>query len=192
MQIRLGEETGAMSEDPADRNRARQAEWYGEPLGDRLGRLRRTLGLSQAVLADILGLSAPMLSQLMSGQRAKIGNPAVFGRLVAVEEIASDPYRPTWSPDELRARLESVRTQSSTTSSVLRTPVAPAEPVHRPHPAAAVQALLRSVASADEIEGAARLLDGAYPELAHLLRVYGNGRTGEARAHFSATGVLDG
>jgi transcriptional regulator with XRE-family HTH domain len=183
------------ADDPVDRNRARQAEWYGEPLGDRLGRLRHTLGLSQAVLADILGLSAPMLSQLMSGQRAKIGNPAVFGRLVAVEAIASDPYRATWSSDELRARLESVRVQPATTSSVLRTPLAHPEhrpdPGPRPDPVAVVQALLRSVASAGEIEGAARLLDAAYPELAHLLRVYGNGRTAEARAHFAGTGVVD-
>lgn len=29
-----------------------------------------------------------MLSQLMSGQRAKISNPAVFGRLVRLEEMA--------------------------------------------------------------------------------------------------------
>jgi transcriptional regulator with XRE-family HTH domain len=67
---------------------AAQTEMYGEPLGRRFGRLLSVYGLSQARLAAVLGLSAPMLSQLMSGQRAKISNPAVLGRLVRLEELA--------------------------------------------------------------------------------------------------------
>jgi len=57
--------------DAVTRNVERQIEWYGEPLGDRFGRLLARLSLSQAQLAGVLGLSAPMLSQLMSGQRSK-------------------------------------------------------------------------------------------------------------------------
>jgi carboxylate-amine ligase len=67
---------------------AAQTEMYGEPLGERFGRLLVAYGISQARLAAVVGLSAPMLSQLMSGQRAKISNPAVFGRLVRLEELA--------------------------------------------------------------------------------------------------------
>jgi transcriptional regulator with XRE-family HTH domain len=104
-----------VSDDAVSRNRARQVEWYGESLGDRLGRLRHHLGLSQAALAQALGLSAPMLSQLISAQRAKIGNPAVLGRLIALVEIDADPRRPQWSATELRTRLAAVRTQSLTT-----------------------------------------------------------------------------
>ena len=70
---------------------AAQAEMYGEPLGQRFGRLLAAYGISQARLAAVLGLSPPMLSQLMSGQRAKISNPAVFGRLVRLEELAATP-----------------------------------------------------------------------------------------------------
>jgi transcriptional regulator with XRE-family HTH domain len=74
-----------------------QTEMYGEPLGSRIGRLLAAYRVSQARLAAVLGLSPPMLSQLMSGQRAKISNPAVFGRLVRLEELAAgvadDPAR---------------------------------------------------------------------------------------------------
>jgi transcriptional regulator with XRE-family HTH domain len=66
-----------------------QTDMYGEPLGQRIGRLLAAYRISQARLAAVLGLSPPMLSQLMSGQRAKISNPAVFGRLVRLEELAA-------------------------------------------------------------------------------------------------------
>ena len=44
-------------------------------LGDVLDRCRAVLGLNQSRLAALLGISAPMLSQVMSAQRIKIGNP---------------------------------------------------------------------------------------------------------------------
>ncbi|HZE01436.1 MAG TPA: helix-turn-helix transcriptional regulator, partial [Pseudonocardiaceae bacterium] len=50
--------------------------------GDRVRRLVIAFNVSQAQLAEVLGLSAPMLSQLMSGRRAKIGNPAVLAALL--------------------------------------------------------------------------------------------------------------
>src|SRR4051812_32479899 len=51
-----------------------QVDIYGETWADRLGRLLRAYNLSQAKLASVIGLSAPMLSQLISGQRVKISN----------------------------------------------------------------------------------------------------------------------
>ena len=44
------------------RNVALQREWYGEPLGDRVRRLVVAYDVSQAQLADVLGISPPMLS----------------------------------------------------------------------------------------------------------------------------------
>src|ERR671937_438298 len=67
------------------RNLALQREWYGEPLGDRVRRLVVAFNVSQAHLAEVLGISAPMLSQVMSGRRAKIGNPAVLARMIMLE-----------------------------------------------------------------------------------------------------------
>ncbi|AKU16164.1 helix-turn-helix domain-containing protein [Luteipulveratus mongoliensis] len=70
-----------------ERNRTLQAQLYGEPLGPLLRRLVAALGITQARLADVLGLSAPMLSQLASGRRVKIGNPAVVGRLRTLVDV---------------------------------------------------------------------------------------------------------
>jgi hypothetical protein len=49
-----------------------------------------------------------------------------------------------------------------------------------------MQEVLRSVASAAEIEQAARSLAPGHPHLAEFLRVYGTGRTSEAVAHYEA------
>lgn len=171
------------------RNRALQAEWYGEPLGDRLRRLLEWLGLSQSGLAESLGLSAPMLSQLMSGHRAKISNPAVLARLLEIEQLAADPGFLGLPPAERHTRLARIRAETPTTSASLRVPVS-AESTAPPSrattdPVVAIQTILRSAASAAEIEAAAALLDADHPDLAHVLRVYGNGRTGDARADFA-------
>ncbi|WP_111766894.1 DNA-binding protein [Nakamurella deserti] len=78
-------------EDARSAASARQTEIYGESWADRLHRLMAAYRLSQARLAGVIGLSAPMLSQLISGQRVKISNPAVYGRIVALEEACADP-----------------------------------------------------------------------------------------------------
>lgn len=166
------------------RNRRQQTEWYGEPLGERVRRLVERLDLSQTAFADILGLSAPMLSQLMSGHRAKISNPAVLSRLLAVEALVTGPDFELLPAREVRDRLDAIRqdaTPASTTTRIPITPPAPADPV------VVIQALLRAAASATEIESAAALLDADFPELATVLRTYGNGRTAEARAHLART-----
>lgn len=92
---------------------AAQAEMYGEPLGRRFGRLLAAYRISQARLAAVLGLSPPMLSQLMSGQRAKISNPAVLGRLVRLEELAAgaaDPASREVALEEVRASRPTLHT----------------------------------------------------------------------------------
>lgn len=78
----------AVQQEATARARELQRSWYGEPLGALFRRLIDDLGLNQARLAAVLGLSAPMLSQLMSGQRAKIGNPAVVQRVQALQDLA--------------------------------------------------------------------------------------------------------
>lgn len=163
-----------------ERNRRQQTEWYGEPLGDRLGRLRDRLGLSQAALADVLGLSAPMLSQLMSGHRAKISNPAVLSRLLTVENMVADPDFDELPAREVRERLEAVRAEPVTSSTSVRVARR-----NRQDAIGVIQALLREVASAAEIEDAAARLEATHPELATFLRVYGAGRSGEAREHLT-------
>jgi hypothetical protein len=43
------------------------------------------------------------------------------------------------------------------------------------------------VASASDLDGAARMLDARYPALAEVLRVYGTFKTADARAHYEST-----
>jgi transcriptional regulator with XRE-family HTH domain len=171
-----------VAEEAVARNRALQTEWYGEPLGERFRRLLERLELSQSGLATVLGLSPPMLSQLMSGQRAKISNPSVLHRLTAAEELAADPGFDALSPADVKEHLSRIRGETATTTSGARVS---AERIATESPARALQSLLRTVASANEIEGAAQLIDVYYPELAEVLRVYGNGRTSEAEAHLA-------
>jgi transcriptional regulator with XRE-family HTH domain len=174
-------------QDATARAQELQRGWYGEPLGDLFRRLIGDLGLNQSRLAGVLGLSAPMLSQLMSGQRAKIGNPAVTQRLQALQELAAQVAEGVTTPPQATARMEEIR--HSEGSSLLNTThsassgerLPPARRVVRE-----IQSLLRAVASAEEIAEAADSLAPDHPQLAEFLRVYGAGRTDDAVAHFEA------
>lgn len=168
-----------MDDQTVQRNREQQAQWYGEPVGDTVRRITAALGLTQGQLAAVVGLSAPMLSQLASGQRVKIANPGVLSRLQAITALADDPGTLDLSRTEVTRRVAAVRDVDA--SGVLTTGSAAAG--RGPE---AAQALLRAVASAAELERAAGLLDAAHPALAQVLRVYGLGRTQEARAHWAA------
>jgi len=81
---------------------------YGENWADRFGRLLRAYGISQSRLAAVIGLSAPMLSQLISGQRVKISNPAVYGRVVRLEEQLAQPEVQSGDPGQLARVLDEV------------------------------------------------------------------------------------
>lgn len=67
-----------------------QRALYGVSLAQRFGEVMEKYALSQRSLAQVLGISAPMLSQLISAKRIKIGNPAVLGRLIMLESRAGE------------------------------------------------------------------------------------------------------
>ncbi len=101
----------AAQQEATARARELQRNWYGgEPLGGTLFRkLIDDLGLNQARLAGVLGLSAPMLSQLMSGQRAKIGNPAVVQRVQLLQELAVQVADGSVSAAEATERMDEIK-----------------------------------------------------------------------------------
>ncbi|MFB9908198.1 XRE family transcriptional regulator [Allokutzneria oryzae] len=144
------------------RNLALQREWYGEPLGDRVRRLVVAYSTSQAQLADVLGISAPMLSQVMSGRRAKIGNPAVLARLVMLERRVLTTGVAAGEREAVERALEEVRA-SQPTVGLDTLPVDEGGADH------AAVTRLRELAVAEELAGAARLLSDRYPALAELL-----------------------
>jgi DNA-binding transcriptional regulator YdaS (Cro superfamily) len=173
------------------RNVARQREWYGEPLGDRVRRLVIAFNCSQAQLAEVLGLSAPMLSQLMSGRRAKIGNPSVLARMVMLERRVLTPAVASGDPTAIRAALEEVRDSRPTISR----PTVSGSTVSgstvswstggdstggdstggdstggEKYGDEVLGPALRAVAAPAELAGAAELLQDRFPVLAALLR----------------------
>ncbi len=56
----------------------------------------------------VIGLSAPMMSQLITGQRVKISNPAVYGRIVRLEELLSSAVVQRRDRDRLEKLLAEV------------------------------------------------------------------------------------
>ncbi|MFD3513223.1 DNA-binding protein [Streptomyces sp. NPDC058657] len=177
----------AAQQEAAARARELQRSWYGEPLGALFRRLIDDLGLNQARLAAVLGLSAPMLSQLMSGQRAKIGNPAVVQRVQALQELAGLVADGSVSAGEATDRMEEIKKSQggSVLSATGQTASSSGAPTVR-RVVREIQSLLRSVAGAGDIIHAADSLAADHPELAEFLRVYGAGRTAEAVAHYEA------
>jgi transcriptional regulator with XRE-family HTH domain len=157
------------------RNRAVQSELYGAPLGDVVDELTAAFGVSRGALAMALGLSAPMLSQLASGHRVKIGNPSAVHRLQRLVGVLPEIRAGHLDPGEAMRAVEAEDPgQVLTRTSQLV----------RRRGAAGVQQVLRSAASADELAEAAALLEDRFPELAEILRVYGTGRNEQALTHF--------
>ncbi|SFO94744.1 hypothetical protein SAMN02982918_0914 [Saccharomonospora viridis] len=145
------------------RNIALQREWYGEPLGDRVRRLVVAFDVSQAYLAEVLGISAPMLSQVMSGRRAKIGNPVVLARLIMLERKVLTPEVAAGSKEAIRAALEDVKASRPTVNrDNFPVGVGPDE--------TAVLAALREIAEEESLLEAAERLDADFPAIADLLR----------------------
>ncbi|GAA1430542.1 DNA-binding protein [Streptomyces thermospinosisporus] len=177
----------AAQQEATARARELQRTWYGEPLGTLFRRLIDDLGLNQARLAGVLGLSAPMLSQLMSGQRAKIGNPAVVQRVQLLQDLARQVVDGSVSAAEATERMEEIKKSqggSVLTNTTQTTNSSGAPTVKRV--VREIQSLLRSVAAASEILEAADALAPTHPELAEFLRVYGAGRTSDAVAHYQS------
>ncbi len=98
-----------------------QVDLYGATWASRFQALRSAYGLSQRSLAATVGLSAPMVSQLVSGQRVKISNPSVLARIVRLEECLSDPEVIAGDQGAIAAVLESV----ASSTPVLRTTSTP-------------------------------------------------------------------
>src|SRR5699024_4399408 len=145
------------------RNRELQRQWYGEPLGDRVRRLVVAFRVSQAQLAGVLGISPPMLSQVMSGSRAKIGNPSVLARLVMLERKVLISGVATGDAAAIEQALEDVR---NSRPSVGRDNL----PVRQTAREEAAWPVLRELAAPGELESAATLLEARHPALARLLR----------------------
>lgn len=167
-------------------NVARQRELYGAPIGECLQQITGSLGLSQAAVARTVGVSAPMLSQLASGRRIKIGNPRAAARFASLLHLV-DEVAEGLAHGEVAQRIEAIAHEEAvpltTTGASAREAVAVDAP-------AAVSEVLRAVASGRELAAAADLLESAHPALAEVLRAYGAGSDDDARRHHAAIAHL--
>ncbi len=168
----------AGTESDVMRNRQAQTEVYGEPLNALLGRCGAVLGLNQGRIAGLLGVSAPMLSQLINGHRAKLGNPAASRRLQMMGELLIDVEAGRISIEDATARLERNRNADVFTMTTQHESGGTVREV---------QELFRATASAADFLAAAEQLQPDHPEIAELLRTYGASRTDRAVEHFRRT-----
>lgn len=145
--------------DDISTNLAQQRALYGESLRELADRVMSALGLTQGRLAEALGLSAPMLSQLLSGRRIKIGNPAVVQRLQSLLVLVDEA--PGLTTDEVAARVASVRDVQGSLTGPRAT---------RGDDQATVVAALRRLVPTAELADAAASLTATQPRLAALLQ----------------------
>lgn len=162
--------------DEVTQTRARQTELYGEPLHDVLGRCAHALHLTQAKMSAYLGISAPMLSQLINGHRIKIGNPAAAQRLQWMTQIARQVDGGELSVEEAYGQLQ----RNAASQDVL---TASGSGRRTRHLGIDIQEICRATASASEFIDAAHMLRGTHPEIAQFLIVYGAERADRAMEH---------
>ena len=79
--------------DETAERRRQQVELYGESVDVLARKCEGLLGLSVPALADVIGLSVPMLTQLLTGARVRIGNPIAIGRLTRLGEFTDQLLR---------------------------------------------------------------------------------------------------
>ncbi len=136
-------------------NIEQQVKLYGQPLSERFSTVVQAYGITQRRLAEVLGLSAPMLSQLNSGRRIKIGNPAVYERLVMLEQRIGTP-----DIEEVLSEVEASQPVLSTTQ--IQAGI---------HSETNAVAALATVVPQPELEVAVGLLEEAAPVLAKVVRL---------------------
>ena len=178
--------------------RARQVQLYGEPLGVIIESIGTSLGLTQGGIAKVLGLSAPMLSHLVSGRRVKIGNPMAHTRLLQLRALAADVSAGRLTAEQAETVLPQIAASNDswTTSHSLSGSGGTAGPTSTEpeagnqttaDPAAvirAIQELFRHVADAGDWLAAATAIEAEHPTIAEVLRTYGASRTSTAQAHW--------
>ncbi len=161
---------------------------YGAPLRELFATLAERLGLTQARLAEVCGLSPPMVSQLAGARRVKIGNPVAMQRLHALMTLAEEVADGHLTSDAAAPRIAEIASQAGVLTTRGTTTAAPtAAPVG---PVRTVQGVFRAVAGAAEYLAAAAAVEDGHPEIARMLRAYGAGRTQDAIEHFTSYGHL--
>jgi threonine dehydratase len=114
-----------MDAQTAERRR-QQVELYGESVDALAQKAQSLLGLGIPDLADVIGLSVPMLGTLLSGQRVRIGNPVAIARLTLLREFTDQLLAGQASPEDIPLTIAQIR--ASSTPAAFASPAAPIHP----------------------------------------------------------------
>src|SRR3546814_13237585 len=100
-----------MNAELADRRR-QQAELYGDPVDVLAQKAQQLMGLGLAELADVIGLSTPMLVKLVHCERIRIGNDVAMSRMARLPEFADQLITGEAGPDENQPTLPPTKAQT--------------------------------------------------------------------------------
>jgi hypothetical protein len=141
--------------------RDHQRALYGTSLRSLVHGLVEDYGVSQARLAEVIGISPAMLSQLVSADRIKIGDPLANTKLMILAQRRPQVRRFT-EPSEVDAVLADVaRVQQAWPQQ---------HGDQHGQPVASATDLVRGAATPHELAAAAARLQLDFPKLAHVLR----------------------
>jgi threonine dehydratase len=117
--------------------RRQQVDLYGASVDDLARTCEGLLGLGTPELADVIGLSVPMLRQLVTGERVRIGNPVAIARLSRLREFTDQLRTGEASREDIPLTLAQIRAST--------TPARPSNVTAVARAAAAAPAVTREV-----------------------------------------------
>ena len=120
-----------MDEMYADRRR-QQAQLYGDPIDVLADKVHQLMGLGIGDLAEVIGLSVPMLTKLVAAERVGIGNAIAMGRLTQLQDFTRQLISGEASRDEIELTLAQIKASTTPARPSRVTAVANAGPVTPP------------------------------------------------------------
>ena len=96
-----------------DDRRRQQVELYGESVDVLARKCEGLLGLGVNGLADTIGLSVPMLTKLLTGERVRIGNPIAIARLTRLREFTDQLLSGEASRDDIPLTVAQIRASTT-------------------------------------------------------------------------------
>ena len=101
-----------MDEMYADRRR-QQAQLYGDPIDVLAAKVQQLMGLNINDLAEVIGLSVPMLTKLVAAERVGIGNNVAMGRLTQLQDVTAQLINGQTSHDEIPLALAQIKASTT-------------------------------------------------------------------------------
>lgn len=86
---------------------------YGDSIDVLAGKVQQLMGVGVGDLADIIGLSVPMLHKLLNAERVGIGNQVAMGRLTQLQEFADQLIRGEASRDDIPLTLAQIKASTT-------------------------------------------------------------------------------